>query len=267
MAEESVEGIPRYLTAEPVAPEASWEKGSLGSVVLALQGGDPDVLKAMAACYAKRFRKQWQNLRDGLAVFMAPSRAHERHSRESSGLVESLCEAMGLPVVALASTTLHGRESGRSGDPDESFYVGEKAAVYLHMRRTGIPEADIDAWADGQPADLVVEVEHTHYERTKRSLYRDAGITELWEIATQQAGRKTAIIHLQGTGGPEPFEASEVVPGVRADGIEDALEVLRTLGGYGQFMREMGRGEPAADALLEAAGVEGRNEEPGTDGP
>jgi len=57
MAEAVGDGIPGYLTAEPVVPEVSWGKGSLGSVVLALQGGDPNVLKATAECYAKRFRK------------------------------------------------------------------------------------------------------------------------------------------------------------------------------------------------------------------
>ena len=92
------------------------------------------------------------------------------------------------------------------------------------------------------PADLVVEVEHTHYERAKRSLYRDAGIAELWEIATQQAGRETAIIHLQYADGPEPFEASEAMPGVRADGIEDALEMLRTLGGTASLCGGWGGG-------------------------
>ncbi|MCY4212720.1 MAG: Uma2 family endonuclease [Gammaproteobacteria bacterium] len=263
MAEVGVDGVPEWLTADPVAPDLSWEKGSLGSVVLALKGGDPEVLKAMAGCYAKRFRKSWRDLRGGLAVFMAPSRAHERRSRNSSGLVEALCAAMGLPVVALASTTLHGRGSGRQGEPDESFYVGEKAAEYQRMERSGVGEDELDAWADGQPADLVVEVEHTHYEAAKRSIYRDAGIRELWEIVTPQAGRETAITNLQGNVGAEPVGVSEVVPGVCADGIKDALDVLREIGGLSQFMLAMGAGEPVASRVLDASGVEMHERAPG----
>ncbi len=255
MAKAGVDGVPEWLAADPVAPNLSWEKGSLGSVVLALEGGDPEVLKAMAGCYAKRFRKSWQDLRGGLAVFMAPSRAHERRSRNSSGLVEALCAAMGLPVVALASTTLHGRGSGRQGEPDESFYVGEKAAAYQRMERSGVGEDELDAWADGQPADLVVEVEHTHYEAAKRNIYRDAGIKELWELATPRAGRDMAIVSLQGSLGPEQVGVSEVALGVRADGIKHALDVLREIGGNSQFMLAMGAGEPVASRILDASGA------------
>jgi len=127
------------------------------------------------------------------------------------------------------------------------------------MIRAGLAEVDIDAWADGHPADLVVEVEHTNYEGAKRGIYRDAGIRELWEVATPRADRDTAIIDLQAAGGPELVEASGVVQGVRPAGIEDALDVLREVGGYGDFIRGAEGGDPVAEALLDAVGVEGQD--------
>jgi len=236
-----------------------WGKGSLGSTVLALRGGHLDVLEKMADCYAGRFRKGWRDLREGLAVFMAPSREHERRSRHSSGLVESLGAAMGLAVVALASTNLRVRGEGRAGDPDESFYIGRKAEAYLEMERSGGAEKEIHAWADRQPVDLVVEVEHTHYDETKRSIYRDAGVAELWELATPHSGKQARIVQLQAPAGPLAVEASAVMPGVRGDGIADAPAGLRQVGGLIELGRAMERGEPVAAALLEAVGVKGRD--------
>lgn len=259
MVAEPPKDVPDYLLADPVAPELMWGKGSLGSTVLALRGGHLDVLEKMADCYAERFRKSWRDLREGLAVFMAPSREHERRARHSSGLVESLGAAMGLAVVALASTTLRVRGEGRSGDPDESFYIGRKAEAYLEMERSGVAETEIHAWADDQPADLVVEVEHTHYDETKRGIYRDAGAAELWELATPQAGKDARIIQLQAPEGPLLVGASELMPGVRGDGIADALAVLRRVGGLIELGRAMERGEPVADELLQAVGAQGRD--------
>lgn len=259
--------IPGYLLADPVAPEMTWEMGSLGSTVLALQGGNPEVLEKMADCYAERFRKGWRDLREGIAVFMAPSYVHERESRASGGLVESLGAAMGLVVVALASTTVRGRAEGRRGDPDESFYVGAKAERLLAMERSGVDDAEIEAWVGRTPVDLVVEVEHTHYDGAKRGIYRDAGVAELWEIATPRSGKEAVIIDLQAIGRASVIESSEVVPGVWADGLVDALRLLRELGGYGEFMRAVERADPVVEQLLSAARTGEADRETGQEGP
>ena len=245
--------IPEHLLADPVAPELVWEIGSLGSPVLALRGGRPDVLQLMADAYAERFRKGWRDIVGGLAVFMAPSRVHERTAKHAGGMVEALCAALGLSVLDLRSTTLK-IESGGGGEPDESFYIGEKAERYRSLERElGVSGAD-EAFG-AVPAELAVEVEHTRYDREKRGIYRRAGVAELWEVSTAPSGRETAIVHLQAPGGPQPVEASRLVPGVRADGINDALRVLREIGGIVEFSYAMGRGEPVAGRLLAAAGA------------
>ena len=50
--------IPAHLLADPIAPEIVWEKGSLGSPVLVLKGGHPEVLKAMTAGLRQAVQKR-----------------------------------------------------------------------------------------------------------------------------------------------------------------------------------------------------------------
>ena len=260
MAEAANVDIPGYLLEDPVAPEMLWEIGSLGSPVLALRGGHPDILERMADLYADRFRKGWRDLVRGIAVFMAPSRAHELTTQEAQELVSSLCAARGIAVVALRMSTIEadgGRR--RKGEPDESFFVGAKAERYRSLLREGGPAFANEALAD-EPADLAVEVEHTRHDSSKRDIYRRAGVRELWEFATSFAGKDTAIIDLRARGGPRGVEVSKVVPGVRADCLDGALQVLREIGGLVEFSHAGGRGEPVAERLLAAAGVAGSDE-------
>lgn len=250
MAEPTPKDIPEHLLEDPIAPEITWQTGSLGSPVLALQGGFPDVLQSMADAYAERFRKSWRDIRSGIAVFMAPSRVHERATELAGELVAAVCAAQRLAVVKLRATTL--TAEGGGGEPDESFYIGEKAERYLSLEKElGVAGAD-DAF-DPLPADLAIEVEHTHYESAKRDIYRRAGVLELWEFATAPAGGAAAIIDLQAPDGPRPVAESSLIPGVHADGLDHALRVLREIGGLVEFSFAAARGAPVVERLLAAA--------------
>ena len=242
------------LIEDSIAPEMIREIGSLGSPVLALRGGHPDVLERMADLYAERFRKSWRDLKSGIAVFMAPTRTHEFTSKKADGLAQALCLARGLAVVALGAATIRSIDGARRrGDPDESFFIGEKAERCLGMQRAGLSDEEIDDVLADEPTDLAVEVEHTHYESTKRDIYRRAGVRELWEVATAFAGKNTAIIDLQAPDGPCPVAVSSLIPGGRADGLDKALDVLREIGGYGDFREALALGEPVVGRLLAAA--------------
>ena len=207
----------------------------------------------MADLYAERFRKSWRDIKHGIAVFMAPQRAHGTTSHDTDELVSALCAANELAVVSLLDSTVEalGDETNRKGEPDQSFFIGETAADYLPIKRRNGLEAANDAFAN-TPADLAVEVEHTHYDAAKRGIYRAAGVAELWEFATAFAGKETAIVDLQAPGGPRETPVSSLVPGVRADGLNEALRLLREIGGYGDFRAALARGEPVAERLLAA---------------
>ncbi len=238
---------------ETILPRCVEGTGSLGSNVLAIQGGSPRVLKAMVEELAAEFRKGWYDLTAGIAVFMAPSRTHEIRSEDLNDLVKTLCLANGLAVVPMSSTTTRTDNRNKSMDPDESFLIGERAARFLRIESERGLEAAI-ADVGEQPPDLAIEVEHTHYDPKKVAVCRAAGIGEIWELAAA-ARRAPRILDLQAEGGARPVESSRLLPGVRAEGLTAAVAELRKIGGALAFVRQMERGEPVVRRLLTAAGV------------
>ena len=239
---------------EALVPRCHKETGSLGSEVLALCGGSPRVLKGMVEGLATEFPKGWYDLAGGIAVFMAPSRAHSFASRHAIELVEALCRAKSLAVVAMGDTTIKTDDGDKSIEPDESFLIGERAARFLDIEAREGTEAALEDVGE-EPPDLVVEVEHTHYDSNKIEVYRAVGARELWELATAAAARAPRILDLQAPGGVRPIETSRILAGVRAEGLPDAVVELRTIGGALSFATQMGRGEPVVQRLLAAAGV------------
>ena len=239
---------------EALVPRCHKETGSLGSDVLALCGGSPRVLQGMVEGLATEFRKGWFDLSAGIAVFMAPSRAHAFTSEDVNELIKALCHSNGLAVVAMGDTTITADAGDKSIEPDESFLIGERAARFLDIEaREGLEAALEDVGEE--PPDLVVEVEHTHYDPDKIEVYRAVGARELWELATAAAARAPQILDLQAPGGVRPIETSRILAGVRAEGLPEAVVELRAIGGLAEFATQMGRGKPVVRKLLAAAGV------------
>ena len=239
---------------EAMLPQSCAELGSLGSNVLALRGGSPHVLKAMAEALATEFRKSWYDLAAGVAVFMAPSRAHAFTSRDMIDLVKALCHAKDVAVVAMGDTTIKADREGKSLEPDESFLIGERAARFLRIQSDKGREAALAELGD-QPPDLAVEVEHTHYDANKIAIYRALGVPELWELATGDAPRAPRIFDLQAEGCARSVATSRILPGVQAEMLPAAVDELIDIGGLAAFMLRVGRGEPVARRLLTATGV------------
>ena len=242
---------PRQATAFPGERRSL---GSLGSRVLTLTCRDAGTLKAAVDTFSRRFPKVWFNLAEGIAVLMAPSRAHERASWNASELVTALGLCLALPVVQLRSSTQTPEAERKSVDPDESFFIGDKATRFLQIAERKGEDAAIDATM-AEPPNLVVEVEHSHRDEKKRHTYRSVGVAELWELSTGRSGREPAIHDLQAPVGPSAVAVSKVVPGVGADCIVTALEELRKIGGLAKFALKMGLGEPVGARLMKAAGI------------
>lgn len=245
-----------FLDGLSPAPAVKRSVGSLGSDVLTLTACSPAVVEKAVAELTQSFHKVWYDMRRGIAVFMAPSRAHELTSVDAGDLTLALCQCLGAAVVHLRSSTAGGPPRG-AADPDESFFVGEKAEVFLRIQEQKGRDVALERTED-MPPDLVIEVEHTHRDEGKRPLYRDLGVGELWELATGQSGRSPTIYDLQSGAAPESIPASRIIEGTRADCIVAAIEELRRIGGWGQFMMRVGGGEPLCKRLLSAAGVPSR---------
>ena len=238
---------------EALVPRCHKETGSLGSDMLALCGGSPQVLKAMVEGLATEFRKGWYDLTAGIAVFMAPSRAHEFTSRQAIELVKALFHAKAIAVVDMGATTIQADHGNKSLEPDESFLIGERAARFLQIDSEQGLEAALDDVGE-EPPDLAVEVEHTHYDPGKIEVYRAVGVPELWELATGAARRAPRILDLQAEGGARPVATSRLLPGVSAERLPAAAAELRNIGGLVEFVRRMERGERVDRRLLAAAG-------------
>ena len=231
-----------------------WGKGSLGSETVAVECPDPSALAQAVEVFSERFGKAFLDAAKGIALLMAPTRAHDRTSGEMQHLVLSLAMCKSIPVEFFGGGRWESASGDRRTEPDESFYVGEVALEYRRVRRRRDPVA-IDAFEEAHPATLVVEVEHTHYAAEKRWLFRELGMVELWEVGTANARRPAAIVDLQATGGARERGVSVLIPGVRAENLLAALTVLEELGGITGVSQGLALRDGRPERLIQAAGM------------
>ena len=263
MLNTNLESAPEYLTS--IHPEIIYERGSLGSWMVVLKGGDAEIRSLLSKKYGEHFKRNWHDLKEEVAVFMSPTMAHENLIKRASDLVESLGSAMEIDVVCFLSTDIGDRKSNYYGVPDSCFFIGEKATEYKRRCEIGDSEEAIMAWAEQQPFDLVVEVEHSHYDASKKEVYRTAGVRELWELSTLHAKRQTAIVNLTDFDAPKEVGISSVLPGVTREGLLPALEFLRRIGGLSGYMEHKAKSSKTQKALMSIVGVES-NELASSDG-
>ena len=185
---------------------------------------------------------------------MAPSAMHESNARGALELVQALCECGGLAVVPMGAAAARTSDRSASADPDESFFIGPRAERFLAIMRVHGRDAAVSEMED-VPRDLVIEVEHSRRDPDKRGIYRNAGVAELWEIATSEAGRAPTIWDLQTQAAPTATPTSRLLPRVRADALPTAMVELQRIGGLTGLVRGMERGEPVDQSLMASAGI------------
>ena len=242
---------------DAILPRMQRETGSFGSEIVTLREGDPAVHEAAVHALSIASREFWCDAPNRVSVMIAPSRFHARASVELGEVVRALCWVSGIAYIATGSATAEAKTTHkRTASPDESYLIGERAERFRRIEREVDTEAALSDLGE-QPADLVVEVEHTSYDEMKRGVYRDAGIRELWEAApkTSKASRRPRIIDLQDPDGCRQIEASNIIPGVRPEGLHGAIAVLQQVNRFGGFVERLARGEPVDQDLLSAAGL------------
>ena len=231
-----------------------WGTGSLGSETVALECPDPNALKRAVEALSERFRKVYLDGVRGIALLMAPTRAHDRTSHDMDDLVRALAACRSIAVEAFGGGRWENEAGDRRSEPDESFYVGEVAVAYRALLLAQDWDA-VEAFEEAHPATLVVEVEHTHHAAEKRELCRELGMGELWEVGTRHARRPPAIVELQGPEGPRELEASGLIPGVRPEHLHRALRVLVEVGGLVGVSQGLVLGNGRPERLMRAAGM------------
>ena len=105
---------------------------------------------------------------EGIISWMSPSSTHEILGKATDLMVR----------MAGAMMNRHVREKGGL-EPDEAFYLGDKAAAWYEADRIGGEDAVHDFEAR-TPPNLVVEV--THHDVDKPHRYAELGIPEMWRV-------------------------------------------------------------------------------------
>lgn len=135
----------------------------------------------------------------GTLEITMPSELHE-FARELIGrFIYFLVSELGLNLKTLGSTTLDREDLNRGAEPDNAYYIQNQPLV------AGRP---VDLSVD-PPPDLVVEVDITHSDIDKLSLYAAMGIPEFWRYN----GQDWRIYQLQ-TGQYQEVDRSPTFPQV-----------------------------------------------------
>ncbi|MBW4483758.1 MAG: Uma2 family endonuclease [Tildeniella torsiva UHER 1998/13D] len=142
---------------------------ALGEKRVTLRGLDwqayQQIYQALPQTRAARFTYD----RGALEITM-PLEDHEFAVRLIELFIRILVVERGLKIKTLGSTTLDREDLNRGAEPDNAYYIQNQPLV---MGKT------IDLQTD-PPPDLVVEVDITHTDIDKLSLYANLGISEFW---------------------------------------------------------------------------------------
>lgn len=108
---------------------------------------------------------------NGVLEIMTPLPEHEASKEIIGDLVKALLEELNIEFLSLGSTTFKQAEMMKGIEPDQCFYIQNKAAVRGKIR--------IDLTID-PPPDLVLEIDIT--SRTHPSIYEALRVPELWRF-------------------------------------------------------------------------------------
>ena len=111
----------------------------------------------------------------GVLEITMPLESHERLARLIELFIRILVVELGLKIKTMGSTTLDREDLLKSAEPDNGYYIQNYGLVADH---------EVDLSAD-PPPDLVVEVDITHTDINKNSLYASMGVPEFWRFDGQ----------------------------------------------------------------------------------
>lgn len=106
----------------------------------------------------------------GTLEITMPLEEHEFYSELIGRFIYFLVSAMGGKIKTMGSTTLEREDLDRGAEPDKAYYI---------QNYTKVAGKTVDLQQD-PPPDLVVEVDITHTDIDKLSLYANLGVPEFW---------------------------------------------------------------------------------------
>jgi Uma2 family endonuclease len=150
---------------------------------------------------------------NGTLEIMSPLSRHERLKKLLARLIEALSEVWGIPIASAGSTTLSREDLAKGGEPDESYYVQNEAAVrgVLDLKFPRDP-----------PPDLAIEIDITKSSLDCLAIFAALGVQEVWRYDA----KSLRIYFLRADGAYEPCEESAAFPGLRAADVAKFLALL-----------------------------------------
>ena len=199
--------------------------GPLGSCVHVLRADAGTVTALAAVDWNRWFGRVCLDPVRGLVVLMSPSRLHDDLARIFDDIVDAAVSAS----KGLRTARLRGRNEppGTGMEPDCAFYLDERARAYREALVEG--EDAAEAFFEGTPPDLVVEVEITHADAGKIERYGDIGVRELWRLHGRKGTRdlRADFFALDPGRPPRRLAASAVLGGLTPDDVCEAANSVR----------------------------------------
>ncbi|MCL1465797.1 Uma2 family endonuclease [Argonema galeatum] len=122
---------------------------------------------------------------DGEVEILTLSKEHEKIKSQISRLLDTYLDEAGIDFYRLGSPTMGGGDESASGEPDESYCIGEEKVV----------------------PDLVIEVIISSGTLNRREIFRRMGVKEAWFWKNSQL----SIYHLQ-EDGDQKISRSQLLP-------------------------------------------------------
>src|SRR5215213_1270674 len=142
---------------------------------------------------------------------MSPRPEHESWKCIIRRLIESLSDALNIPIVGRGSTTLKCRKKRKGLEPDQCYYVQNQARI----RKATQPNLRFD------PApDLAVEIDVTSWSVERQPIYAALGVREIWRYD----GEKLTALELQPDGQYLAREFSLAFPFLRVGDLEPFIK-------------------------------------------
>jgi Uma2 family endonuclease len=169
--------------------------------------GYQDILHALPQTRAARLTYD-----NGTLEIAMPLQDHEQSCELIGLFLRILVVEMGLKLTSLRSTTLDRADLNRGAEPDNAYYIQHQHLVA--GRKVNL--------ATDPPPDLVVEVDITHTDIDKNTLYASMGVPELWRFD----GQRWQVLKLENTSYQE-VSHSPTFPWIEKEDLDRFLAQAR----------------------------------------
>lgn len=147
---------------------------------------------------------------EGRMEIMTVSNEHERAKKAAARLLEAYADQMGFTMEGIGNVTLRRQDLGKGLEPDECYYVTSEQPP------SSSEGMDI---LNFPPPDLAIEVEITRGTLSKRSIYAQLGVNELW----RWDGSRMRVLQLRQNKTYEEIEVSGCFPDLSLEAFSHFL--------------------------------------------